>query len=77
MPIYEYHCPDCECSFETLVRTGDYDQMLCPSCGSVKVNRQMSVFASTRGAGEAGLNDSGNGAMRNGGACCGRSCGCH
>ena len=32
MPIYEYHCCDCETTFEALVRGGD--TITCPHCGS-------------------------------------------
>jgi putative FmdB family regulatory protein len=75
MPIYEYHCEDCDHSFETLVQAGHYDDMQCPSCMSVKIVREMSVFASR---GSATTQPNGNGpAMMRGGGCCGGSCGCH
>jgi putative FmdB family regulatory protein len=43
MPIYEYACTDCGHEFEELVR-GD-EQPVCPSCGTDRINRQMSVPA--------------------------------
>jgi putative FmdB family regulatory protein len=75
MPIYEYRCHECESSFETLVQPGHHDETQCPSCNSINISREMSVFASRGGNGEAKLNDSEAGPMR--GSCCGGSCGCH
>jgi len=77
MPIYEYHCRDCDSSFETLVRPGHDDETQCPSCSSVKISREMSVFASRAGAGQIQANPNGAAMMRGGGGCCGGSCGCH
>ncbi len=78
MPIYEYHCEDCDCSFETLVRPGHDDETQCPSCNGVRISREMSVFAAGGSTnGEAGLNSTGAGMMRSGGGCCGGGCGCH
>jgi putative FmdB family regulatory protein len=45
MPIYEYACRDCANEFETLVRTGTVPT--CPACGSVELEKQLSVFATT------------------------------
>ena len=75
MPIYEYHCEDCDSSFETLVRPGHYDDPQCPSCSSSKLSREMSVFASRANSFRVEPNG-GGGAVRAGG-CCGGSCGCH
>ncbi|MCA9772340.1 MAG: zinc ribbon domain-containing protein [Myxococcales bacterium] len=44
MPIYEYHCPRCDKPFEALVSRHDAD-VECPSCGSKKVEKQLSGFA--------------------------------
>ncbi|HYA02259.1 MAG TPA: zinc ribbon domain-containing protein [Syntrophobacteria bacterium] len=44
MPIYEYHCADCDRQFETLVfRTSD--PVTCPGCGTAQVQRVLSVCA--------------------------------
>jgi len=75
MPIYEYHCDDCNYSFETLVRLGHDEDAQCPSCSSAKLSREMSVFASGHRNGHADSNGAGAGMMR-GGGCCGGSCGC-
>jgi len=41
MPIYEYHCKQCEKDFECLVFEGDAVQ--CPDCSSDDVCRLMSA----------------------------------
>jgi len=46
MPIYEFNCEDCDKEFETLVRTSDWEgEVECPSCGSEKLEKRLSVFA--------------------------------
>jgi putative FmdB family regulatory protein len=46
MPIYEYTCKSCEKAFEELVRSAEAgDKVICPECGSKKVEKRMSVFA--------------------------------
>jgi putative FmdB family regulatory protein len=77
MPIYEYHCEECDNSFETLVRAGHDDDTQCPSCTSVNLSRKMSVFASRADNGKAESGGTGAAMMRGGGGCCGGSCGCH
>jgi putative FmdB family regulatory protein len=44
MPIYEYVCRGCGCSFEKLVRRFD-EGVACPGCASGAVEKQLSVFA--------------------------------
>jgi putative FmdB family regulatory protein len=44
MPLYEFVCRDCEAGFETLVRRLG-DEVACPSCSSLRVEKQLSVFA--------------------------------
>ncbi len=43
MPIYEYACKDCGREFEELVR--GQEQPTCPSCGTSRIERHMSVSA--------------------------------
>ncbi len=45
MPIFEYICKKCDHKFEKLVLGATAVE--CPSCKSAKVEKQMSVFAST------------------------------
>jgi putative FmdB family regulatory protein len=46
MPLYEYHCDECDSDFEELVsaRVED-DDVICPTCGATKVERVQSGFA--------------------------------
>jgi len=77
MPIYEYHCSDCDLSFESLVRAGD-EAATCSSCGGTRIARELSVFASSRGSGAPAGSDlsRGRGGALGGGGCCGGGCGC-
>lgn len=43
MPIFEYRCQDCGQDFEALVRSNTTPE--CPTCQSVSLERQLSVFA--------------------------------
>jgi putative FmdB family regulatory protein len=53
MPIFEYKCSACGDDFELLVRS-DTDEA-CPRCGSSRIDKKFSVFAShvDHGAGAA------------------------
>ena len=47
MPIYEYRCPNCDTTFEVLVRSGE--GVACPQCGSSAVDKLVSApFVSGR-----------------------------
>lgn len=54
MPLYEFSCKGCHHEFETLVRSSNWKGTKCPKCGSVKIEKKFSVFASknegTRGS---------------------------
>ncbi|HNR39685.1 MAG TPA: zinc ribbon domain-containing protein [Acidobacteriota bacterium] len=55
MPLYEYFCRECRKSFEALRRLSDDDaDVRCPHCGSEKVDREFSTFASAGSPGHAG-----------------------
>jgi putative FmdB family regulatory protein len=45
MPLYEYHCPSCDQTVEVLLRTVD-ERAECPSCGTKKLEKLLSVAAS-------------------------------
>jgi putative FmdB family regulatory protein len=45
MPIFEYACGDCGHEFEALVRSDTTPE--CPSCHSNKLDKLLSVFATT------------------------------
>lgn len=44
MPLYEFHCKECNCDFELLVRGST--AYVCPECGSAEVEKQVSLPAS-------------------------------
>ena len=64
MPIYEYCCDECGEKFELFVRSAAQKTTLtCPSCGSEKVRKAISLF----GVGSTG------GSSRTNAASCGPS----
>jgi putative FmdB family regulatory protein len=71
MPIYEFHCEQCERDSEILVRSTDWKNTECPHCSSKKLAKKFSTFASA-GAGS----NSAPGKTSNGGGhhCCGGGC---
>jgi putative FmdB family regulatory protein len=78
MAIYEYLCLACEHPFEERrpMDAGSVTTALgCPSCGSDRVRRRFSMFATGGGAGPAAGSDQGP-APRLGGGCCGGGCAC-
>lgn len=45
MPIYEYHCPECDTTFEQRRPFGQADEPLnCPQCENPEVQRLLSRF---------------------------------
>ena len=47
MPIYEFHCAKCGKDSEVLVRSSDWKGTPCPHCGASKLQKKLSVFASS------------------------------
>ena len=72
MPIYEFHCEQCERDSEILVRSADWKGTKCPHCGSSKLDKKFSTFASAN-AGESPAAKK----PRSGGHGCGGGCACH
>jgi len=71
MPIYEFSCGKCGKDSEVLVRTRDWKGTKCPHCGSAKLTKKLSTFASA-GGGDRG--DEGPSCSGDPGSC-GRCCG--
>jgi len=47
MPLLEFECLECGKVFEKLVRKSDEDvEVVCPVCGSLKVEGILSTFSS-------------------------------
>jgi len=51
MPIYEFHCEKCGADSELLVRSAKSKRTACPQCGSTRLTKKLSVFASGAAAG--------------------------
>lgn len=45
MPLYEYHCPDCDARREHLQKLADAPLTACPACGGSRYAKQMSAAA--------------------------------
>jgi len=74
MPIYEFHCGKCEKDSEILVRSSKWEGTRCPLCGSTRLTKKLSVFASstaTSGGGDAPACGMGMGGGGGCGGCCG------
>jgi putative FmdB family regulatory protein len=55
MPLYEFVCNKCERDFELLVRSAHWEgEAACPHCGSKRLSKKLSVFASHTTGGSAG-----------------------
>ena len=49
MPIYEFYCQDCHMIFNFFSRLINTEKRpLCPKCGKLKLDRQMSIFSTGR-----------------------------
>jgi len=71
MPIYEFHCEKCERDSEVLVRSSNWKGAKCPHCGSTRLAKKLSVFASAAGGGASEAPACGTGASSGGCGCCG------
>jgi putative FmdB family regulatory protein len=54
MPLYEFVCEACEQEFEKLVASANWRGATCPHCGSKKLQKKLSVFASSAGSPSSG-----------------------
>ncbi len=56
MPLYEFHCSKCKTDFEELVLSSKPEALtavVCPECGSHKVTKKVSTFASSISGGSS------------------------
>ena len=68
MPLYEYRCSQCGEKFEKLVRFGAGDgDIRCPSCGSLVVERLISLFGRVGSGGDMGFSSTSSGCAPTGG----------
>jgi putative FmdB family regulatory protein len=72
MPLYEYHCENCENDFEKRRAVKEADAPIqCPDCASDEITRKMSLFIALT------KSDSGVSSLGGGGGCgCGGACAC-
>lgn len=75
MPMYEYACGDCAHEFEELVSLSGSTLVVCPSCSSTSVDKQLSKFQRVR-VGAGGVPSMAAAPSMGGGGCCGGGCGC-
>ncbi|MBE6389239.1 MAG: zinc ribbon domain-containing protein [Lentisphaerae bacterium] len=73
MPIFRYHCPECEADFELLLARFD-SQAECPKCGSDNIEKQPSRIGSISSGG-SNLCAQQNSCPASG-HCCSGHCGC-
>lgn len=72
MPLYEYTCRSCQSDFEALVPASERDggAAPCPTCGTTKVARKISLMANPIIKSNANANAISCGAP----TCCGGGC---
>jgi putative FmdB family regulatory protein len=51
MPIYEYQCNACNCTFEKLVFKGEDENIECPDCGAKNAKKLLSAASFMGGSG--------------------------
>ncbi len=74
MPIYEYLCGNCGHRFEKLVRRFG-EQVRCPGCAGLTLEKQLSVFAVASAAPRPGATPCPAAADCREGGCAAGSCG--
>ena len=75
MPVYEYHCGDCDKKFELFTpQRMNTEGVVCRTCHGTNVRRLISVFASIGGDEQGSFAESAQ--ESTGGGCCGGGCGC-
>lgn len=75
MPLYEFSCGQCGKESELLVRSANWQGATCPHCGSSKLAKKLSVFASS--VADSAPGRSAKPAKKTGGHGCGGHCRCH
>ncbi len=70
MPLFSYHCDECNAEFELLLARFD-SEAECPECGSGKIVRQPSRIGTINAGGSCAMKSSCPAA---GGGCCHGNC---
>jgi putative FmdB family regulatory protein len=50
MPLFKYHCENCQEEFEDLVSFSESNNVECPHCGSKNTQKKVSAFATLGGS---------------------------
>lgn len=60
MPVYEFYCPDCHAIYNFFSRRVDTEtRPACPKCHRAELDRRASMFAISKGRGDAEGDDDG------------------
>jgi putative FmdB family regulatory protein len=55
MPLYEYYCDDCQCTFEVLRSFSQADEPVsCRQCSGSNTRRALSLFSAVSRGGDGG-----------------------
>lgn len=77
MPIYEFVCGSCGKDSEVLVRSSKWKGTQCPHCGSTRLAKKFSVFASSAAESSSDSCCATPSGGKGGGGCCGGCCSGH
>jgi putative FmdB family regulatory protein len=60
MPMFDYHCKDCDNVYEELVQSCEVpdEEIICPKCGKNQSEKLVSAPAVSTGSNAAGSGDS-------------------
>ena len=63
MPMFEFTCKECSRQFEDLVTLAEMEagEVVCPACGSRRIERGFSTFATSGGDSAGGFSGGGCG----------------
>jgi putative FmdB family regulatory protein len=75
MPVYDYRCTDCNKTYDVFHKGKEVaEDVVCPSCGSPRHKKLMSIPVVSMGSSSSGSDYSGGSSCESGG-CCGGACG--
>ena len=73
MPVYDYRCSECGATYDVYHKVREIaEDIVCPSCGSLKHKKLMSASAVSMGDKSSPAS---SGPPCESGGCCGGSCG--
>ncbi|MBT3239363.1 MAG: zinc ribbon domain-containing protein [Chloroflexi bacterium] len=54
MPLFGFECEECQTNFEELLfSSSDQEEVHCPQCASIKVNKKLSTVAALSSSGSS------------------------